>query len=151
MSQTNSGKTLPHWHTGTLACIKASSLSPAPLALIPCFLAYSAIPRCFSHALSFHTKLLSCRDDLQVIHHSSIYHNPYFNFDILRVRRCCCHCSCWSVPRCTRRALLTSDLGFARQGYAQSAVTGSATTSASNKKRFGKLLFLGLVTRDGLC
>jgi len=48
-------------------------------------------------------------------------------------------------------ALLTFDLGFARQGYVWAA---EPTATATNKKRLGgfrKLLFLGLVVRDGLC
>jgi hypothetical protein len=57
-------------------------------------------------------------------------------------------------PRCTRRALLTSDLGFARQGYEWAAVPTTATSTNENLKRLRKLLFLGLVTlvvQDGLC
>ena len=46
-----------------------------------------------------------------------------------------------------RRALLTSDPGFARQvwGYEWAALPMTATVTATSEKRFGKVLFLVLV------
>ena len=80
-----------------MACIKASSLSPAPFhqQRSSPVLTEQVLNSLYLSVLSFavsptrsHSTLLSCRDVLQVIHHSSICHNPGLNFDILRVRQC---------------------------------------------------------------
>ena len=79
------------------------------LSFFPCYLLLTSLGRSESYTLSSHP----CRDDLQIIHCSL---NPRLD----DLRQCCCHCSCSSVapwPRCTRRTLLTSDLGFAREDY----------------------------------
>jgi len=43
---------------------------------------------------------------------------------------------------------LTSDLGFAREGYERDTVP---TATVTDEKRFRRLLFLGLVLREGRC
>jgi hypothetical protein len=47
--------------------------------------------------------------------------------------------------------VLTSDLGVARQGYERATASVPATAPTNNLKKRGKLLFLGLVVRDGFC
>jgi hypothetical protein len=48
-------------------------------------------------------------------------------------------------PRCTKRDLLTPDLGFSRHDHEGAAL--SVTGITDNEKRFGEFLFLGLVDR----
>jgi hypothetical protein len=50
---------------------------------------------------------------------------------------------------CTRRALLTSNLGFPNLDYDRCA-TWSVIRTRDNEKRFGKFLFLGLIDREDL-
>jgi hypothetical protein len=85
----------------------------------------------------------SCRYDLQIIHRFVV---PCF--DVLR--QCCCHWPWSSVPPrppCTRRTLLTPDLGFARRDIEPAPpilkrAPAPAPVVVSNERRLRKFKFL---------
>ena len=100
-----------------LSFIKSLSLPSSENSPQVFLLTVLSFPHFTSPTCPYYT-LLSCRDDLQVIHHSNIHytHNPRCKFDALH--QCCCHCSCSLapifLPRLPRRTLLTSSPAFSR-------------------------------------